>query len=62
VNDDRFCIKKAIMTEQGRPFDISLGSDAGPIVFFSKNDLYVVRVLIESNVFIYFSFSEVSKL
>jgi hypothetical protein len=50
------------MTKQGRPFDVSLGSDAGPIVFFSKNDLHVVRVLIESNVFIYFSFSEVSEL
>jgi hypothetical protein len=50
------------MTEQGRPFDVSLGSDACPIVYFSKNDAHVVRVLIKSNVFIYFSFSEVSEL
>jgi hypothetical protein len=40
------------MTEQGWPFDISLGSDACPIVLFSKNDLHVVRVLLESNTFI----------
>jgi hypothetical protein len=50
------------MTEQGRPFDVSLGSDAGPIVFFSKNNVHVVRVLIESNAFINFLFSEVSEL
>jgi hypothetical protein len=47
VNDDWVGIKKVIMTEQGRPFDVSLGSDAGPIFFFSKNDVHVVRVLIE---------------
>jgi hypothetical protein len=35
---------------------------AGPIVYLSKNDVHVVRVLIESNVFIYFSFSEVREL
>jgi hypothetical protein len=60
ANDDRFGITKPITTEQGRPFDVIL--DAGPIVYFSKNDVHVVRVLIESNVFIYFSFSEVSEL
>jgi hypothetical protein len=62
VNDDRFYIKKAIMPEQGPPFDVRYGSDAGLIVFFSKNDLPVVHVLIELNVFIYHSFSEVSEL
>jgi hypothetical protein len=62
VNDERFCIKKAIMPEQGPPVDVRYGSDARPIVFFSKNDLHVVHVLIELNVFIYHSFSEVSEL
>jgi hypothetical protein len=60
--DDQFGFKKAIMTEQGRPFDVNLGSDAGPIVYFSRNDVHVVHVLIESNVFIIFLFSEVSEL
>jgi hypothetical protein len=50
------------MTKQGRPFDVSVGSDAVPIVFFSKNDVDVVRVLIETNAFIDFLFSEVSEL
>jgi hypothetical protein len=52
-------------TKNDRPppaFDVSLGSDTGPIVYFSKNDLHVIRVLIESNVFIYFLFSEVREL
>jgi hypothetical protein len=53
---------KQRMTAHGPPFDVSLGSDAAPIVYFSKNDVHVIRVLIESNLFIYFSFSEVSEL
>jgi hypothetical protein len=50
------------MTAHGWQFDVSLGYDTAPIVYFSKNDVHVVCVLIESNVFIYFSFSEVREL